>query len=125
MNQVAVAVEYFDGRVSRVANSILKYGIQTSKIIIKSLKDYKPFSFFGSIAAAVFLLGLIPGLFVFLRWLFIGAISPYKSIGILSGLVCIVGVIFFVLALIADMLGRIRDNQEKILYIAKQIKFKE
>ncbi|MDK9705965.1 MAG: glycosyltransferase family 2 protein [Desulforhopalus sp.] len=125
IEQIPVSVKYFDDRVSRVANSLLKYGVQTGKIILKSLKDYKPFYFFGAIAAVVFIIGLIPGVFVALHWLLIGTISPYKGLGILSVLTEIVAVIFFVLALIADILGRIRDNQEKIMYLLKSMKFKE
>jgi glycosyltransferase involved in cell wall biosynthesis len=124
VEQIPVSVKYFDGRISRVANNLLRYGIQTVKIILQSLKDYKPFYFFGVIAAVVFILGLIPGLFVAFHWLFFGTISPYKSIGILAALNIIVAVFFFVLALIADILGRLRDNQEKILYLLKSMKFK-
>lgn len=124
VEQVPVSVKYFDGRISRVANNLLNYGVQTAKIILKSLKDYKPFYFFGAIAALVFVLGLIPGLFVALHWILIGTISPYKSLGILAALNLVVAVFFFVLALIADILGRIRDNQEKILYLLKSMKFK-
>ena len=124
VSQVPVEVKYFEGRVSRVAGSISKYAMQTFKIIFKCLKDYKPFSFFGSIALAVFLIGFIPGLILFVRYLVIGLITPYKGFAILSLSLCIVAILFLMLALLADMQGRIRDNQEKILYLIKKNQFR-
>lgn len=125
LSQVPVTVEYFPQRVSRVANNIFNYTFQTLKIIFKCLKDYSPFYFFGSISFFIFFAGLIQGLWVLLHWLQTGEITPYKSIGLISVIMCLIAVIFLVLALIADMLGRIRGNQEKILYLLKSMRFKD
>jgi glycosyltransferase involved in cell wall biosynthesis len=118
--QVPVKVRYFDGRVSRVAHNLSRYAFQSGKIIIRSLRDHQPFAFFASIALGVFLLGLFGGLFVGLNWLSTGSISPYKSLGFISLSLVIIAQIFLVLALLADMLGRIRTNQERLLYFSKK-----
>lgn len=125
IKQVPVSVQYFQERISRVANSIIRYGFQTFKIIFKSLKDYSPFYFFGSISLSVFILGITSGLFVLSHWIINGQITPYKSFGLIAVTLCLVAVIFFILALIADMLGRIRQNQEKLLYLLKKIHFSD
>lgn len=120
VNQIPVKVIYFEDRVSRVANNLFNYTLKTSKIILKCLKDYTPFYFFMSIASLVFLLAFILGGFVFFHWFNNGSISPYKSVGIISLALCGMALLIVVLALVADMLGRIRQNQEKILYFLKK-----
>ncbi len=118
--QVPVAVRYFDGRVSRVAHNLSRYAFQSLKIIIRSLRDHKPFAFFASIALGVFVLGLLGGAFVGWHWMSTGSVSPYKSFGFISLSLVIIAQIFLVLALLADMLGRIRTNQERLLYFSKK-----
>jgi len=119
VEQIPVNVTYFDDRDSRVANNLFNYGLKTSKIIIKCLRDYKPFYFFGIIALGFFLFAFFLGIFVIVHWINTGYITPYKSFGITSLIMFLVSVLFLVLALLADMLGRIRNNQEKILLLMK------
>lgn len=123
VKQVPINVTYFEHRKSRVANNIFRYGVKTFKIIIKCLRDYKPFYFFGIIALFFFLLAFVLGSFVLAHWISTGYITPYKSFGITSLIMFLVSVLFLVLALLADMLGRIRNNQEKILYFQKKAYF--
>lgn len=120
VSQIPVRVTYFEGRISRVANNVFTYGIRTSKIIVKCLKDYAPFYFFMNIALFFLLLAAALGGFVLVHWFVNGAITPYKSLGIFA--LTLLGFAFFVaiLALIADILGRMRQNQEKILYFLKK-----
>lgn len=118
--QIPVKVTYFDNRISRVANNLFKYALKTSKIIIKCLKDYTPFYFFISIALFVIIIATLLGGFVVLHWFKSGAITPYKSLGIISLALFGMSLLIITLALIADMIGRIRQNQEKILYFLKK-----
>lgn len=123
--QIPVHVTYFDGRISRVANSLTKYAFKTSSIIFKCLKDYKPLQFFSSIALVIFLIGLLFGGFVLVHWIQNGSITPYKSIGIFGLALVGMSLLLAVYALMADMLGRIRKNQEKILYYQKKQYFEK
>ncbi|WP_158844242.1 glycosyltransferase family 2 protein [Algibacter sp. L1A34] len=118
--QIPITVKYFDGRVSRIANSITKYAFKTSIIIFKCLKDYKPFRFFISIAFGIFVLAMLLGGFVFWHWMSTGQITPYKSFGFIALSLCGMSLVVVTLAFIADMLNRIRQNQEKILYLTKK-----
>lgn len=120
IKQVPVSVVYFEQRVSRIANNLFKYALNTSIIIFKCLKDYKPFRFFSWIAFFVLVISIFGGLFVFIHWWVNGSISPYKSIGIISLSLLGMSVLLFVLAFLADMLNRIRNNQEKLLYLTKK-----
>jgi len=119
VKQIPVKVTYFENRVSRVANNVITYGFKTSKIILKCFRNYKPFYFFGGIALFFFSMALFLGIFVFIHWLSTGYITPYKSLGILSLILFLTSILFLVLALLADMLGGIRQNQEKILLLTK------
>jgi hypothetical protein len=123
VSQIPVNVKYFEERVSRVANNLPKYAFKTSVIIFKCLKDYKPLQFFLSIALFILIVALFMGGFVFVHWIQNNSITPYKSIGIISLALIGMSLLLIVYALMADMLGRIRDNQEKILYFQKKTYF--
>lgn len=125
IRQIPVHVIYFEERVSRIANNLFKYAIKTSTILFKCLKDYQPFRFFSWIASFVLLISMALGGFVAIYWYMKGVITPYKSLGIIALSLMGMSVFLFVLAFIADMLNRIRNNQEKILYITKKKYFEE
>ena len=109
---------------SRIADSVLRYGIRAGSIILLALRDTRPLTFFGSIGAGVILTGLIAGGFVAGHWLATGRTSPYQSLLTLSALLLILGFLLIVLALVADMLGRLRRNQDEILYLLKKNNFR-
>ncbi|MFT6966898.1 MAG: hypothetical protein ACJAT1_002122 [Marivirga sp.] len=103
-----------------MANNLFKYAFKTSIIIFKCLKDYRPFKFFSWIASIVLLTSMILGGFVAVHWYVNDVITPYKSVGIIALSLLGMSLILFVLAFLADMLNRIRNNQEKILYLIKE-----
>jgi glycosyltransferase involved in cell wall biosynthesis len=113
--QVEVQVVYFKDRTSRIANNVWSYGLKIIPIIFKCLKDYKPFRFFMFLALMVYLISFLIGGFVTVHWIQNGEITPYKSFGIFALALLGLGVLLTVLALIADMMNRLRRNQEKML----------
>jgi len=123
--QVPVNVIYFEERVSRIADSIFNYAAKTSIIIFKSLKDYKPLYFFLWIALFIFVIGLSLGGWTFIHWVVNKTITPYKGIGIIGLTFIGLSFIISIFAFMADMLGRIRRNQEKILFFLKKTHFDE
>jgi glycosyltransferase involved in cell wall biosynthesis len=118
--QVPIDVTYFPGRESRVANSIWKYAFRTSNIIFRTYRDYQPLRFFWTIGALV----LFPALMLlafFLGWrLFSGHFSPHIWAGFSGTALFFFATLFFIVGLIADMLARIRKNQEDVLYCLKR-----
>lgn len=123
VEQIPVSVQYFEDRVSRIADNLFKYGFKTSAIIFKSLKDYKPLQFFLGIAFLIFLAALFFGGWALIHWILYDTITPYKSFGIIGLSLLGMSVIITIFAFMADMLGRIRKNQEKILYFLKKTHF--
>ena len=105
---------------SKVANNVFSYTFRALDIILRTVRDYKPLMFFGSIGLTVFLFGLFSGMFVFIHWIRTHATSPYTSLIQIAGIFLILGFLLMFLALIADMNSRIRRNQEKILFELKR-----
>lgn len=105
---------------SKVVNNVFSYGVRSLMIMLRAMRDFKPLKFFGSIGISIFTLGIIGGLFVFLHWLIAGRTSPYQSFIIISGVLAILGFLMIILALIADMMGRIKRIEEENLYYNKK-----
>jgi glycosyltransferase involved in cell wall biosynthesis len=105
---------------SRVASNLWKYGYRTSKIILRAFRDYKPLRFFGFISLPFFIIGMLLIMFLLLHYLSAGQFSPHKWAAF-SGITSIIlGLIFFILGLVADMLDRVRLNQEELLYYKRK-----
>jgi hypothetical protein len=101
------------------------YATKTSVIIFKSLKDYKPLQFFLSIAFFIFLISLFFGGWALIHWIINDTLTPYKSFGIIGISLLGMSLLVTIFSFLADMLGRIRRNQEKILYFLKQSHFED
>jgi glycosyltransferase involved in cell wall biosynthesis len=119
-----VAVKYYPGRKSRVVTSFFSFLFGSAFNIIRAYRDFRPLSFFGTIAASFFALGLVGIIFTALYWLNTGAITPYKTVGLAGIYFATLGLIFGLIALLADMLKRTSNNQEKILELLKEIKYR-
>lgn len=115
-----IRIQYFPDRKSRVAGSIGHYLVKTATIILRVLLDYKPLSIFGILGLLLLLIGT--GFFVFLLITFAinGTFTPYRSAGFLGLGFVIFGLLVLLLALLADMLNRLRLNQDRILVALKK-----
>jgi glycosyltransferase involved in cell wall biosynthesis len=100
---------------SRVARSLWRYAAQSATIILRAARDIRPLAFFGTIGIVLFVLGVVCGAIVFLKWLFTGRTWPIQSLLIASTIFLVLGFLLLVLAMIADMLGRERMLLERIL----------
>jgi len=120
-----ITVRYFLDRKSRVAGSILHYAVQTSKIILRVLLDYRPIRVFGSFGSLCMIIGIGFELFLMTHYVLTSSFSPYKATGFIGLGFIIFGLLILVIALIADMLNRLRVNQDKLLYEIKQIRYEK
>ncbi len=119
-----VDIKYFNnGRVSRVASNIFKYAFKTLNIILRAVRDYKPLLFFGSSGVISVLVGVIFVTVMFIHYFFEGSFTPYKFLGFIGLGFLIWGALQFVIGLLADMVNRVRLNQEKILYRLNKERF--
>jgi glycosyltransferase involved in cell wall biosynthesis len=108
---------------SRIASSIWRYAKNTSAIILRSYRDYKPFTFFGVPACGCILTALALLGFFFAHYLRTGRFSGHLWAGFTGGGFLIVGLMLILLAVVTDMLVRIRRNQEELLYFEKSARY--
>jgi glycosyltransferase involved in cell wall biosynthesis len=118
-----ITVTYHPGRKSRVAGSILAYAIQTSKIILRVMLDYRPMRVFGTLGAGLILIGSLFELFLLIHYISTLTFTPYKNFGFIGLGFIIFGMLVLLIALVADMLNRVRLNQDKILYEIKKSRY--
>ncbi len=110
---------------SRMVKNWLSYSTRALIIIVRTIRDYKPLKFFGSMGVASAVFGSVLLLWLFLRWLSIGQTFPFTSLILVSVLFILGGFILLVLALIADMNYRQRRIQEEILYEMRKKRFEK
>lgn len=120
IKEVPITVVYFPERKSRVAGSIVKYAINTAKIIFRGYRDYFPLRFFWSIAGILSIPAILLAIVFFGHYLITGLFSGYLFAGFSSAFMFILSAVFFVLGIVTDMLDRIRTNQERVLYLLKK-----
>lgn len=99
---------------SKVAASVVKYGLRTSAIIVRTYRDQRPLALCFAIAipmfvAAMALLGLS-----FYQWL--DTDRWLKWAALVGGALMGVGVATVFFGFMADIATRLRQNQEEILY---------
>jgi len=123
VKEVPISVMYDKERKSRVASNILMYAFQSSKIILRVLLDYRPLPFFGGLGGILFGIGTLFELFLVVYYIFNSKFTPYKSFGFIGLGFIIFGLLVFLIALISDMINRLKMNQEKILYELKKSKY--
>ncbi len=105
---------------SRLYKNWFNYGIRVLLIMLRSIRDYRPLMFFGGIGIATFLMGFIVNVILLLRWVATKQITPFRTLAILGLVLILLGFLFMVLALLADMYARQRKIQEEILYRLKK-----
>lgn len=120
-----VEVKYFKGRQSRVVNSIVSFAWSSIINITRSYRDFAPLKFFGWLGTIPFIIGLVLSIFFLIHWWVTGSISPYKFIGFAGIYFLTIGGFIWALGLVADMLSRMLNNQEKILERLKKSEYKD
>jgi len=121
MTEVPVAIRGVrEHGKSRVAHSLLRYGLRALTILVRAVRDRLPFPFFGAIGAALALIGAGAEMTVLTNFALTGKTSPYHSLTTLGAIFLILGAVSFLIALLADMLSRMRETQEALLYLEKR-----
>ncbi len=116
IEEVACRVQGQRNGKSRVVTHWYSYGVKTLIIVVRTLRDYKPLQFFGTIGLLLFLAGGISAFVLWMRLLLIHKIDPFMWIVYADVVLIVLGFLMMMLALIADMLDRQRRMQEDILY---------
>jgi len=118
--EVPIRVQYFADRRSRVAGSLPRYAIKTLATILRFYRDYNPIPFFWFISAVFAVVAIGFGAHLINHYLEFGYFTGQIWAGFVGGFFAILSLVFFAVGLVADLLDRIRDNQERILYLLKR-----
>jgi len=118
--EIPVKVKYFPSRTSKISSNLFTYGINTLKIILETYRDHRPFLFFSYIALFFFIISIFFGSILLYTYISRGSFSPNIWSGFVGGTFLFISIIFFTVGFLADVIKRIRINQEKILYLLKR-----
>ena len=118
--EIPVKVKYYPSRISKISSNLFIYGINALKIILEAYRDYKPFSFFSYIALFFFIISIFFGSILLYTYISTRSFSPNIWSGFVGGTFLFIAIIFFIVGLSADIIKRIRINQEEILYLLKR-----
>lgn len=122
---VPVKVTYFAGRKSRVVKSIGNYIKNSAKIIMKAVRDVRPLKFFG-IPGIVLIIAAIAVFAWFLVLYFQDyKITPFRNWLLAAITLFLVGLQFFVFALVADMIKSSRKLTEDMMYLVRKEKYRK
>ena len=121
--QVPITVKYYPGRKSRVVTSIIGYIWGSAFNILKTFRDYAPMTFFGLGGLIFFIISALLLGFTGIHWLRTGTFTPYKFVGFTGIYFISVALITWLFGLLADMFDRLINNQDKILYYLKSVKY--
>jgi glycosyltransferase involved in cell wall biosynthesis len=121
---VPVDVTYFDNREGRITKSIWKFVNNSTKIILKAVRDVRPMKFFGVPGLFLIFLSLISfAIFLFDYVASDFKITPFRNYLIFGIALFLVGLQFVVFALIADMVKSSRQLTEEFMYQWKKDKY--
>ena len=122
--EVPITVHYgSEIRASAISSNLWRYGWRVLKIMTRTIRDYQPMKFFGMIGGILFLAGLILDIWLLHYYVTAGSFTPYKAVGFTGAFLNFTGLTVWFVGLVADMLNRMRKNQETIIYLAKKERY--
>jgi glycosyltransferase involved in cell wall biosynthesis len=101
---------------SRIMRSVWKYAVRSAPVLIRAIRDHDPLRFFGVLSLVVLIPAIGAGVFVTAHWLKTSETAPYTSLITLSVGGVLLGLLLGVVALLADLIGRLRVQLERLVY---------
>jgi len=97
---------------SRVAGSILRYGLNSSIILLRNFRDYRPLTTFGVPAMLIAIIGMLCLAYFGISSLILDEFYP-KILAFIGAFMLLFSTVLFITALLADMFTRIRVQLEE------------
>jgi len=107
---------------SRIARSVLAYGVRCLCILLLTMRDMHPIRFFAAIGSVFMAAGVFLGAWVLVHWARTGETIPYTSFLTGSALGVMAAILLYVLGLLADMIVRQRAVQEQAIFELRVLK---
>ncbi len=124
IRELPIKVKYHMERISNISGNLIKYGFNSLIIILRTFRDYFPMKFFMFLSLIFFVPGLILFLMFINHYLTTGLFTGFLFAGLSSAFLFLISLIFFIVGIIADMLSRLRRNQEEIMYLIRKSNYK-
>jgi hypothetical protein len=105
---------------SRVLSNVGSYALRAAPVLLTAIRDYSPLLFFGSLAIVAFVLSLLIGGGVFVHWWRTSETAPYTSLITVSVGGILLAVLLGAVALLADLIARLKFQVEELLYEARR-----
>jgi hypothetical protein len=115
IQSIPVSIKYYPGRKSRVVKSFMQFIFGSAINILRAYRDYAPLRFFGTLGLVFFIPGIGLLGFTTIHFLRTGVFSPYKAVGLTGIYLFTMSLMVWGLGLVADMMDRMLNNQEKML----------
>jgi glycosyltransferase involved in cell wall biosynthesis len=106
---------------SRVAPGVLRYGLRTGTIILRTYRDYKPLRFFSFISFFLCIAAICFAVFLIYIRITTGAFTPHKWAAFVAATFGGAALIVFLAGIVAEMLDRARITQEESLYRVRKL----
>lgn len=107
---------------SRIMSSVLKYAVHSAPVLTRAIRDYSPMKFFGFVSFVTFVLSFLIGVSVFIHWLQTGQTVPYTQFITVSVGGVLLSFLLGMIALMADLIGRLRYQVEELLYESRKLR---
>jgi glycosyltransferase involved in cell wall biosynthesis len=120
-----INIYYFPGRVSRVVTSFTSFLFGSGINILRTFRDNAPLRFFGLLGGVTFGLGLILDVFTIIHYTTTGGFTPYVAVAFAGIYLNTIGIFLWIFGLLADMIGRLSVNQERMLELIKDIRYNQ
>jgi len=120
---IPVHVTYFADRESRIVKSLWKFINNSSKIIIKAIRDVRPLKFFGWPAILFIFLSIVGFAFFLINYFQEFKITPYINVIIFSSISLLLGIQLLIFSFIADMIKANRQLTEELMYQQKKERY--
>ena len=120
---IPIEVTYFDNREAKITKSLWKFVNNSTKIILKAVRDVRPMKFFGIPGVFMIILSLISFTIFLYNYFPDFKITQYRNYLIFGIALFLVGLQLVVFALIADMIKSSRQLTEELLYQWRKDKY--
>lgn len=119
IKSIPTNVKYFASRKSRVVTSIPKYIAISALNIMRAYRDFAPLRFFFNLGLVPTIIGVACASFVGVHWITTGNFTPYKFLGFIGLYLISLGIVLWIVGVLADMLVRLMNTQERTLELLK------
>lgn len=98
---------------SSISGNIARYAALSLGAIYSASHDHMPWRFYGLPGLCMTAAGLATEAVLFVRWLSVGAVSPYKGVAITGLFLVVIGILLMIMASLADSSSHARHLLEE------------